>query len=121
MRSITSKVIKEVKPAVLMLHAIVFAIETVSDSCCLCLTQMFDQEKWTYNMQARAKELRLELINSQKLAAHFEQHPGELVLLKHDKSLARKPDAPHLKHLPPYLQAAGMPASTGPGLNILPK
>lgn len=65
--------------------------------------------------QARAKELRLELINSQRLAAHFEQHPSDLALLKHDKALAKKPEAPHLKHLPSYLRAAGLPASTGPG------
>ena len=66
-------------------------------------------------IQARAKELRLELINSQRLATHFEEHPGDLALLKHDKTLARAPEAPHLKHLPPYLRAAGMPATTGPG------
>ena len=28
-------------------------------------------------MQARAKELRLELLNSQRLKAFFEEHPGE--------------------------------------------
>ena len=29
-------------------------------------------------MQARAKELRLELLNSKRLKAFFEEHPGEL-------------------------------------------
>jgi hypothetical protein len=35
--------------------------------------------------QARAKELRLELLNSERLKAHFEAHPGDLALLRHDK------------------------------------
>ena len=29
-------------------------------------------------MQARAKELRAELLNSKRLEAHFEAHPGKL-------------------------------------------
>ena len=28
-------------------------------------------------VQARAKELRLELLNSERLKAHFEDHPGK--------------------------------------------
>ena len=61
----------------------------------------------------------MELINSQRLAAHFEQHPSDLALLKHDKALAKKPEAPHLKHLPSYLRAAGLPSSTGSGKIII--
>ncbi|KAK9802873.1 hypothetical protein WJX72_007990 [[Myrmecia] bisecta] len=53
---------------------------------------------------ARAKELRLELLNSQRLQAHFEDHPGDLALLKHDKPLAKAQNAPHLKHIPAYLK-----------------
>ena len=64
-------------------------------------------------MQARQKDLRLELLNSQRLAAHFEANPGDMALLKHDKALAKRPEAPHLRHLPSYLRAAGMPISTG--------
>ena len=33
------------------------------------------------NIQARAKELRLELLNSQRLKAFFEEHPGDLSTL----------------------------------------
>lgn len=39
----------------------------------------------TLLVQARAKELRLELLNSERLKAHFEAHPGDLALLRHDK------------------------------------
>ena len=60
-------------------------------------------------VQARAKELRLELLNSKRLQAHFEEHPADLALLKHDKPLAKTAAASHLKHLPAYLRdAAGM-------------
>ena len=38
-------------------------------------------------MQARAKELRAELLNSKRLEAHFEAHPG-IHLLYHSLSLS---------------------------------
>ena len=71
--------------------------------------------------QARAKELRLELLNSQRLRAHFEEHPGDLALLKHDKPLARTAVPAHLKHLPAYLRdvaamtGASSAGNAGPG------
>ncbi|KAL4423346.1 hypothetical protein ABPG77_006141 [Micractinium sp. CCAP 211/92] len=57
--------------------------------------------------EARAKELKNELLNSQRLAAFFEEHPTDLNLLKHDKPLAASgaaAAAAHLKHLPAYLR-----------------
>ena len=42
----------------------------------------------------------------------FKVNPGDMALLKHDKPLAKRVVAPHLKHLPNYLRAAGMPQST---------
>ena len=71
--------------------------------------------------QARAKELRLELLNSRRLQAHFEEHPADLALLKHDKPLAKAAAPSHLKHIPAYLKdpaaASGRSASgnAGPG------
>lgn len=60
-------------------------------------------------LQARAKELRFELLNSKRLQAHFEEHPADLALLKHDKPLAKTAAAAHLKQLPGYLRdAAGV-------------
>ena len=35
--------------------------------------------------EARVKELKFEMLNSQKLKAHFEDNPRERELLKHDK------------------------------------
>ena len=54
--------------------------------------------------EARVRELRAELLNSERLAAHFEDNPEDLNLLKHDVSLAKQPPAPHLSHLPGYLR-----------------
>ena len=54
--------------------------------------------------EARVRELRAELLNSERLAAHFEDNPEDLNLLKHDVSLAKQPPTPHLSHLPGYLR-----------------
>ena len=44
--------------------------------------------------EARVRELRAELLNSERLAAHFEDNPEDLNLLKHDVSLAKQPPTP---------------------------
>lgn len=54
--------------------------------------------------EARAKELRMEILNSERLKAHFEDHPNDLELLKHDKVLSKKQPLPHLKTVPGYLR-----------------
>ncbi|KAJ8765503.1 hypothetical protein K2173_014625 [Erythroxylum novogranatense] len=53
--------------------------------------------------EARAQDLRNEILNSEKLKAHFEANPRDLDLLKHDKVLSKKPPAPHLRDVPDYL------------------
>ncbi|XP_031275214.1 DEAD-box ATP-dependent RNA helicase 16 [Pistacia vera] len=53
--------------------------------------------------ESRAQDLRNEIINSEKLKAHFEVNPKDLDLLKHDKVLSKKPPAPHLRDVPDYL------------------
>ena len=45
--------------------------------CCLCSSRHSRSNKTIALVQARAKELRLELLNSQRLKAFFEEHPGE--------------------------------------------
>ncbi|KAJ4846310.1 DEAD-box ATP-dependent RNA helicase 16 [Turnera subulata] len=53
--------------------------------------------------EARAQDLRNEILNSEKLAAHFEVNPRDLDLLKHDKTLSKNAPAPHLRDVPDYL------------------
>uniref|UniRef100_A0A2P2L795 RNA helicase n=1 Tax=Rhizophora mucronata TaxID=61149 RepID=A0A2P2L795_RHIMU len=53
--------------------------------------------------EARAQDLRNEILNSEKLKAHFEANPKDLDLLKHDKILSKKDPAPHLRNVPDYL------------------
>lgn len=54
--------------------------------------------------EARLKEIRVELLNSEKLKAHFEDNPRELQLLRHDKVLRAQVIEPHLATLPDYLR-----------------
>ena len=54
---------------------------------------------------ARARELRQELLKSEKLTQHFEDNPDELRHLRHDVELAdrRIRVQSHLRHVPEYL------------------
>ncbi|KAK9749607.1 hypothetical protein RND81_02G138000 [Saponaria officinalis] len=53
--------------------------------------------------EARAQDLRNEILNSEKLKAHFEANPRDLDLLKHDKVLSKKEPPAHLRDVPEYL------------------
>jgi len=53
--------------------------------------------------EARLKEIKQELLASDKLKAHFEDHPDDLEYLKHDKPLHPTRVQPHMKHVPKYL------------------
>ncbi|XP_075510559.1 DEAD-box ATP-dependent RNA helicase 16 [Primulina tabacum] len=53
--------------------------------------------------ESRAQDLRNEILNSEKLKAHFQDNPRDLDLLKHDKLLSKKMPAPHLSCVPEYL------------------
>lgn len=53
--------------------------------------------------EARAREIRQELIKSEKLKQHFEENPHELRQLRHDGELRSARIQPHLKHIPDYL------------------
>ncbi|KAF3320475.1 DEAD-box ATP-dependent RNA helicase 16 [Carex littledalei] len=52
---------------------------------------------------ARRQDLKNEILNSQKLKAHFLENPRDLDLLKHDKLLSSKVIPAHLKEIPEYL------------------
>ncbi|OXV05617.1 hypothetical protein Egran_06615 [Elaphomyces granulatus] len=56
--------------------------------------------------EARAREIRQELIKSDKLKRHFEENPEELRHLRHDGELRAARIQPHLKHVPDYLMPA---------------
>lgn len=53
--------------------------------------------------EARIKELKNELLNSDKLKRFFDENPQDLATLKHDKELHPTRVQPHLKRVPEYL------------------
>jgi ATP-dependent RNA helicase DDX56/DBP9 len=53
--------------------------------------------------EARVKEIRQELLTSDKLKRHFEENPQDLQTLRHDKELHPTRVQSHLKHVPSYL------------------
>lgn len=53
--------------------------------------------------EARLREVRDQLLNSERLRSHFEANPQDLRLLQHDKPLATVRPAPELKRIPKYL------------------
>jgi ATP-dependent RNA helicase DDX56/DBP9 len=57
--------------------------------------------------QARAQELRKEILASEKLKRHFEDNPTELEGLKHNGELHAVRRQAHLKHVPDYLLPGG--------------
>jgi ATP-dependent RNA helicase DDX56/DBP9 len=62
--------------------------------------------------EARAAELKAEILNSERLQSHFEDNPADLQLLRHDRlatNVAHVQD--HLKHVPKYLLPRGMQAA----------
>ncbi|CAG8351116.1 unnamed protein product [Penicillium salamii] len=56
--------------------------------------------------EARGREIRQELIKSEKLKRHFEDNPDELRQLRHDGELRAARVQAHLKHVPEYLMPA---------------
>ena len=57
--------------------------------------------------EARVRELRQELIKSEKLKRYFEENPTDLQHLRHDGELRAARLQQHLKHLPEYLLPPG--------------
>ncbi|KAJ3107156.1 ATP-dependent DNA/RNA helicase [Phlyctochytrium bullatum] len=53
--------------------------------------------------EARLKEIKQEIINSEKLKAHFEDNPKDLQALRHDKPLHQARVQSHMRHVPDYL------------------
>ena len=53
--------------------------------------------------EARANELKQELLKSEKLKRHFEEHPDDLRHLRYDNEMRVARVQSHLKHVPDYL------------------
>ncbi|KAL7815576.1 P-loop containing nucleoside triphosphate hydrolase protein [Trichoderma gracile] len=53
--------------------------------------------------EARTRELRQELLKSEKLKRYFEENPSEMNHLRHDGELRTARQQAHLKHVPDYL------------------
>ena len=66
--------------------------------------------------EARTRELRQELLKSEKLKRHFEENPQELRLLRHDGEMGGgrgMRQRPHLKNVPGYLVPGGVAGGNG--------
>lgn len=61
---------------------------------------------------ARTREIRQELLKSEKLKRHFEENPDDLHHLRHDAEIRAVRVQAHLKHVPDYL----MPSSGATGI-----
>jgi ATP-dependent RNA helicase DDX56/DBP9 len=64
--------------------------------------------------EARTREIKQELLKSEKLKRHFEENPDDLRHLRHDNASRAARVQNHLKHVPDYL----MPARGRKGLTV---
>ncbi len=53
--------------------------------------------------EARLREIKMELITSEKLKRHFEENPEDLATLRHDKAVSKVRSDQNLKDVPDYL------------------
>merc|ERR1712014_97873 len=63
--------------------------------------------------EARLKDLKLEMLNSQRLKAYFEDNPRDKQLLRHDKALHTVKQQEHLKNVPEYIVPETLKKMTG--------
>jgi ATP-dependent RNA helicase DDX56/DBP9 len=66
--------------------------------------------------EARAREIKEELVKSEKLRKHFEENPDDLRHLRHDTDSGKTRKQRHLRHVPDYLLPAG--AKQGKSLDV---
>lgn len=58
--------------------------------------------------EARTAEIKMEILNSERLQQHFAENPADAKLLQHDRPTAALQAPNHLKHVPKYLLPKGM-------------
>ncbi|KAL1755790.1 DEAD-domain-containing protein [Schizophyllum commune] len=68
--------------------------------------------------EARVRELKAEVLGSEKLKAHFEDNPLDLEFLKHDRALHPQRVQPHMKFVPKYLIPGGVAAETAQATGV---
>ncbi|XP_075580319.1 putative ATP-dependent RNA helicase DDX56 [Pelecanus crispus] len=66
--------------------------------------------------EARLREIKDELLNSEKLKAYFEDNPRDLNVLRHDKPLHPAIVKPHLRNVPEYLVPPSLRGVAKPNL-----
>jgi len=67
--------------------------------------------------EARLKEIKQEILNSQKLKSYFEDNPRDQQLLRHDKALHTVKHQEHLKNVPEYIVPETLKKMSGMGRN----
>ncbi|XP_075063348.1 putative ATP-dependent RNA helicase DDX56 isoform X2 [Mixophyes fleayi] len=85
-----------------VLHPYRFRMEEVEGFRYRCRDAMRSVTKQAIK-EARLKEIKEELLNSEKLKTYFEDNPRDFNLLRHDKALHPAIVKPHLKNVPDYL------------------
>ncbi|KAI1179959.1 ATP-dependent RNA helicase DBP9 [Nemania sp. FL0916] len=70
--------------------------------------------------EARMREIRQELLKSDKLQRRFEENPAELHALRHDGQLRSARTQPHLKDVPDYLLPEGKKKLTTNEVGFVP-
>ena len=65
--------------------------------------------------EARRKEIKQEMINSEKLKTFFTDNPKDLEVLRHDKVLKPREVKEHLSTVPDYLVPVGLKGNMKPG------
>lgn len=63
--------------------------------------------------QARLKEIKSEILNSEKLKGFFEENPREKLVLRHDKQLHTLKVQPHLIDVPDYIVPESLKKAAG--------
>ncbi|GES94316.1 ATP-dependent RNA helicase dbp9 [Rhizophagus clarus] len=61
--------------------------------------------------EARLKDVKTEILNSEKLKTHFEDNPNDLKILRHDITIHPARVQQHMKHIPSYLMPKIAPPS----------
>ncbi|RPB02149.1 DEAD-domain-containing protein [Choiromyces venosus 120613-1] len=98
-RKSQAKLGKEIKPYVFDM-AQVDAFRYRMDDALRAVTKVAVRE-------ARMRELRNELVKSERLKRHFEENPGDLLALRHDGESGQVRVQAHLRHVPEYLLPKG--------------